>query len=306
MALALVVAGAALIALRFQPSPFTMIRACLRVESWPPALFHLTNAADARIFVAYVWIPVLLVRLRPKLGIPLGWIFYLVAAFVGSCGLTHLVAIFTGYVPWYWLAYDVKEITADVSLATAAALQWVVGPRLEAEAAKYRRAVQAEQDRTEEAKRGQENEARERQVAEATAGRLAEALDRERGLTAALAESSAPIMRLGNRVIALIVVGPVAEARASVLMERACHAVASERAKGLLIDVSSVTMMDTSAVAALGQVARAVRNQGARCVFAGISPEIAITMARAGIQFEGGAGTALDAESALLLLGADK
>jgi anti-anti-sigma regulatory factor len=85
-------------------------------------------------------------------------------------------------------------------------------------------------------------------------------------------------------------------------MVRACYAVQEERAKGVIIDVSAVPTMDTSAVAALGQVAQSVANMGARVVFAGIKAEIAMAMARMGVSFEGGAGTVVDAEAALAVL----
>jgi hypothetical protein len=83
------VAAVAVAGLVLQPSPLTEVRSCVRADAWPRLLFHLTNAADLRIFVAYVWISGYLVWLRPRLGIPLGWIFLFFAAFIVSCGLTH-------------------------------------------------------------------------------------------------------------------------------------------------------------------------------------------------------------------------
>ena len=293
---------AASVGLALQPSPLTEVRSCVRADAWPKLLFHLTNAADLRIFVAYVWISAYLLWLRPRLGIPLGWIFLFFAAFIVSCGLTHAVSVLTGYVPWYWLAYDVKEVTADVSIATAVVLQFVAGPQLAREAEKYRKALEAERARTEEERRGREAEAGERKAAQDVAEQLRQALDREQALAQSLAESSAPILRLPNRTIALVVVGSVAAERAQSLMVRACYAVQEERAKGVIIDVSAVPMMDTSAVAALGQVAQSVANMGARVVFAGIKAEIAMAMARMGVTFVGGSGTVVDAEAALVVL----
>lgn len=295
-------AAAAALGLALQPSPLAEVRSCVRVDAWPRTLFHLTNSADARIFLAYVWIPICLVRLRPKLGIPLDWIFLLFAAFIVSCGLTHASHVLTGYAPWYWLEYDTKEVTADVSLATAAVLQFVAGPQLAREATKYRRALDAERARTEEERRGREAEAGERRVAEDTAEQLRRALIREQDLAQALVESSAPILKLPNRTLALVVVGSVVAERAQSLMVRACQAVQAERARALIIDVSEVPEMDTAAVGALGQVAQSVVNMGARVVFAGIRPEIAMAMSRMGVTFHGSAGTALDAEAAMGML----
>lgn len=35
-------------AIALQPSPFSLIKACLRSEAWPSSLFHLTNFADGK------------------------------------------------------------------------------------------------------------------------------------------------------------------------------------------------------------------------------------------------------------------
>jgi len=295
-------------ALLFQPSPFELVPACVRSIAWPRTLFVLTNVADLRILVAYLWIPQVLLRLRPRLGIPSDYVFLLFAVFIVSCGLTHGLNVLTGFTPWYWLAYDVKEVTADVSLATAAVLQWVVGPKLLGAADEYRRALEVARSATEQALRDRDAEAERaareqaaRKEAEALAVKLRDAAEREARLGEALAQASAPVLRMGNGILVLVVVGLVTSERVQVLLTRATAAVHSEQARALVIDVSGVPAIDTYVADALGQVARAVGLQGARCILAGISAVVAQTMARMGVRFEGSSACAGDVEQALAL-----
>ena len=57
------------------------------------------------------------------------WLAYLFSAFILACGLTHLLAIYTLWVPAYGIEGLVKLATALLSLATAAIL-WPLVPRL--------------------------------------------------------------------------------------------------------------------------------------------------------------------------------
>jgi PAS domain S-box-containing protein len=89
---------------------------CLR----DPGVVWLHAASDTLIAVAYLIIPLGLLRLlglRKDLKFRL--IFVLFAAFILSCGATHIMAIVTLWTPLYRLEGVMKAATALISLATA-------------------------------------------------------------------------------------------------------------------------------------------------------------------------------------------
>jgi two-component sensor histidine kinase/PAS domain-containing protein len=98
--------------------------------TWAPGLLWLHAGSDAVIGLAYLSIPLALLRfvkLRPDLAYH--WIAYLFGAFILACGLTHILAIYTLWVPAYGVEGLVKLVTALLSIATAAIL-WPLVPKL--------------------------------------------------------------------------------------------------------------------------------------------------------------------------------
>ncbi len=96
---------------------------CLRT----PGLVWLQAASDALIALAYFLIPVGLLRLnRRRKDVSFHWMFVLFAAFILSCGATHILAIVTLWVPIYRFEGLVKALTAIVSLGTAILLNRLV------------------------------------------------------------------------------------------------------------------------------------------------------------------------------------
>lgn len=90
---------------------------------WEPWLITLFVGSDLLIFAAYFLIPVALLRvLRARPDVQLGGLPRLFAAFILLCGLTHLVAVVTLWVPIYEVQGAFKLATALVSMATVAAL----------------------------------------------------------------------------------------------------------------------------------------------------------------------------------------
>jgi diguanylate cyclase (GGDEF)-like protein len=98
---------------------------------WNPHLVALHVVSDLLIFVSYMAISTTLVvmRFRFRKDIPLGWIFIAFGAFIVACGFTHLMDVIVLWVPLYWLAGDIKLVTALASVVTAAILPFLV-PRL--------------------------------------------------------------------------------------------------------------------------------------------------------------------------------
>ncbi len=90
---------------------------------WQPGLVWLHALSDGLIVLAYGMIAsalVYFVKRRPD--IPFPPLFWLFAAFIAACGVTHLMAVWTLWVPTYWLSGTIKALTALISLYTAVEL----------------------------------------------------------------------------------------------------------------------------------------------------------------------------------------
>lgn len=84
---------------------------------WKPGLVGLHVTTDVLIAIAYYSISLTLfyfVRQRPDLRFK--WIFVVFAAFIVSCGTTHLLEVWTLWYPTYWLSGGMKAITALISV----------------------------------------------------------------------------------------------------------------------------------------------------------------------------------------------
>jgi rsbT antagonist protein RsbS len=73
------------------------------------------------------------------------------------------------------------------------------------------------------------------------------------------------------------------------------------RARGVIVDVTVLDVMDSFAVRTLRHLAYMVRLRGAETVIVGIQPEVAFTMVQLGLTLED-VTTALDLEEGLALL----
>ena len=94
---------------------------------WVPALMRLHIVADLLIGLAYIAIPVTLVRfMRKRTDLPFNWMFLLFGLFIVACGATHIVEVWTLWYPNYWLAGGVKAVTAAASIPTALMLYMLV------------------------------------------------------------------------------------------------------------------------------------------------------------------------------------
>ena len=97
---------------------------------WKPELVWLHVTSDALIALAYYSIPVQLFALAGKRqDLPFKWIFLLFGAFIVACGTTHVLEIWTLWVPTYWLSGLLKLATAAISLYTAGVLTLLI-PKL--------------------------------------------------------------------------------------------------------------------------------------------------------------------------------
>jgi PAS domain S-box-containing protein len=97
---------------------------------WEPELIWLHVTSDALIAMAYFSIPfALMIFVSKRRDLQFGWLFWSFGAFIMACGLTHVLAIVTLWVPIYGIEGLMKAATAAVSIFTAGAL-WPLLPKL--------------------------------------------------------------------------------------------------------------------------------------------------------------------------------
>ena len=77
--------------------------------------------------------------------------------------------------------------------------------------------------------------------------------------------------------------------------------VTRHRSRGIIVDVTSLDVMDSFVSRSLRGIAHMTRLRGAETVIVGIQPEVAFAMVQLGMQFED-VQTALDLEEGLALL----
>jgi signal transduction histidine kinase len=89
---------------------------------WKPSLVGLHVSSDALIGTAYLIISITLWQLVRRIRLPFSPMILAFGVFIGACGLTHYMEIWTLWDPQYWLSGGVKLITAVASVATGAFL----------------------------------------------------------------------------------------------------------------------------------------------------------------------------------------
>jgi signal transduction histidine kinase/CheY-like chemotaxis protein len=89
---------------------------------WEPWLVGTHVVSDTLIGVAYLSISISLYLLIKKIRIPFSFLFVAFGIFIGACGLTHFMEVWTLWTPDYWMSAMVKVVTALASVATAVAL----------------------------------------------------------------------------------------------------------------------------------------------------------------------------------------
>jgi signal transduction histidine kinase len=111
----------------FDSTMFAPHGICLQ---WEPELLVVHIASDAIIALSYFSIPFALTYFVSKRrDVEFGWVFWAFAVFIMACGLTHVMSIYTLWVPAYGLEGLIKIITAIASIGTAVLL-WPLIPHL--------------------------------------------------------------------------------------------------------------------------------------------------------------------------------
>jgi rsbT co-antagonist protein RsbR len=96
-------------------------------------------------------------------------------------------------------------------------------------------------------------------------------------------ELSTPIVPIHAGVLVLPLVGTIDSRRATQILEATLDQIVTTQAEILILDITGVPFIDTSAANHILQMARAVTLLGAKCVLVGIGAEIAQTLVQLGV-----------------------
>ena len=109
-----------------------------------------------------------------------------------------------------------------------------------------------------------------------------------------------PILKQGPYLIATVQ-SALTDADLVRLRDDLATQVGKLRARGVIVDVTSLDVMDSFAARTLRSIAHITGLRGAQTVIVGIQPDVAFAMVQLGLTLEGVA-TALDLEEGLALL----
>jgi PAS domain S-box-containing protein len=99
---------------------------------WDPRVIWLHVVSDALIALSYMTIPFTLTYfIRRRNDLPFPFVFWAFGLFIVSCGMTHVMEIWTLWTPTYWLSGGIKAVTALTSVTTAVILVRLMPEALE-------------------------------------------------------------------------------------------------------------------------------------------------------------------------------
>jgi len=101
---------------------------------------------------------------------------------------------------------------------------------------------------------------------------------------AAIRELSLPVLQVSEDLLVIPLIGVIDSQRARQLIESLLTAIRERRARGAVIDVTGVPIVDTAVANHLVQAVDAARLMGAIVAITGISPEMAQTLVALGAQ----------------------
>jgi rsbT antagonist protein RsbS len=109
-----------------------------------------------------------------------------------------------------------------------------------------------------------------------------------------------PILKQGPYLIASIQ-SALTDADLVELRDSLVGQVGRYRARGVIVDVTALDVMDSFASRTLRDIAQMIKLRGAETVIVGIDPDVAFAMVRLGLNLEG-VTTSLDLEEGIALL----
>jgi len=109
-----------------------------------------------------------------------------------------------------------------------------------------------------------------------------------------------PILKMGDLLLVTIQVD-MHDRLAMTLQDDLTHKIVAERARGVLIDISSLAVVDSFTGRMLGNIAAMARVLDAETVVVGMQPAVAITLVELGLSLHG-VHTALHIEQGIAML----
>lgn len=150
--------------------------------------------------------------------------------------------------------------------------------------------ITAQQRAADNARRAEKEQAR----AEAQAEQLtiatrqqAEQLEQQRRLLDLVTTLETPAVQLADEVLLAPLVGHIDDNRAETLMARLLEAASRQHPKLVVLDIAGVTVVDTTVVKALADIAQALRLLGCAVSISGMSSKVAMTLANNNITLTG-------------------
>lgn len=110
-----------------------------------------------------------------------------------------------------------------------------------------------------------------------------------------------PILRVGSTLLVSVQL-ELRDTLADAFQEDVLIAIEKTRARGLVIDISGLEVVDSYVARVLADTGRMARLMGAEAILVGMRPEVAATLIRMGYPMQG-TRTALNVEEGLALLG---
>lgn len=99
----------------------------------------------------------------------------------------------------------------------------------------------------------------------------------------AIRELSTPILDIWKDVIALPVIGHIDSARSSEMTECLLTAIATRKARYVILDITGVEVIDSITANHLVRMVQAARLLGALCIVSGVRPAVSATLVRIGL-----------------------
>jgi rsbT antagonist protein RsbS len=109
-----------------------------------------------------------------------------------------------------------------------------------------------------------------------------------------------PILKQGEYLIATVQAA-LSDGEFAELRQKLVERTGQSRARGVIVDVTALNVLDSFAARTLRDLAYTARLRGAETVIVGIQPEVAFAMAQLGLTLEG-VSAALDLEEGLEFL----
>lgn len=109
-----------------------------------------------------------------------------------------------------------------------------------------------------------------------------------------------PVLKHGDYLIASVQ-SSLTDKQLKILLDELVVKVASVRAKGVIVDVTILDIMDSFATRILREMAHMIKLRGAPTVVVGIQPDVALAMVQLGLSL-GDINTALDLEEGITVL----